>query len=235
MSNITKSPVMAMVSGESFAAKVSEILDKNSVAIFQAHAKGQIMKNPKLSQCSRESVYQCLMDCATTGVMPDGRNAYLIPYGTKCTLIIGYQGLINCILSTGRVKKIHADVIHEKDTVKVEMGEIIEHSYNWNGERGDITGVWARAILSDDTALCVAMSKAEVEEIRNGSQGKNSSPWTKHWSEMAKKTAIRRLAKLLPLSDVQQRIFDADDKQFEKSTPEIIMPEVIETTAEEAE
>lgn len=212
--SVATSNNMAMIKGDGFSKAISEVMDAQSVAIFVSHAKNQLVKNPKLANCTQESMYQCLMDCAVTGVMPDGRNGYLIPYGNKCTLIIGYQGLISCILKTGRVKKMTADIIHKNDSVKVVMGEVTEHSYDWGVERGDITGAWAQAILSDGTPLCVVMTYDEIEAIRQKSPGKNSEPWTKHWGEMAKKTCYRRLSKILPLTDVQQRVLTADDKQF---------------------
>ncbi len=224
-------PIMAMVGGEKFESNISKVLDPRSVSIFVAHAKNQMSKNPKLQECTKESVYQCLMDCAVNGVMPDGRNAYLIPFNNRkmnrvdCTLIIGYQGLISCILRGDRVTKIHADVIHKNDNVKVSMGEVIEHSYDWAGDRGEITGVWARAVLSDGDSLCIAMTKADVEKIRQASRGKDSMPWSDHWGEQAKKTAIRRLSKLLPLNEVQQQILTQDDTQFDKPKVDIQLPD----------
>ena len=44
------------------------------------------------------------------------------------------------------------------------------------------------------------MTVAEVEAIRSRSKAGRSGPWVSDWAEMAKKTAVRRLVKLLPLS-----------------------------------
>lgn len=224
-------PIMAMVGGDDFEANISKVLDDRSVSIFVAHAKNQMSKNPKLQECTKKSVYQCLMDCAVNGVMPDGRNAYLIPFNNRkenrvdCTLIIGYQGLISCILRGDRVTKIHADTIHKNDTVKVSMGEVIEHSYDWSGDRGEMTGVWARAVLKEGGSLCVAMTKADVDKIREASQGRNQAPWREHYPEQAKKTAIRRLSKLLPLNEIQQQILTQDDTQFDKTKADLQLPD----------
>ncbi len=59
------------------------------------------------------------------------------------------------------------------------------------------------------------MNFAEIERIRSFSKNKDGLTWTEHWSEMAKKTAIRRLAKRLPMSTDLEQIIQRDDETLE--------------------
>ena len=65
----------------------------------------------------------------------------------------------------------------------------------------------------------VILSKEDVDRIRQASKSSSNGPWVTHYAEMAKKTAIRRLAKYLPqyvqgLNRVQRAI-ELEEKQFE--------------------
>jgi len=65
---------------------------------------------------------------------------------------------------------------------------------------GRVTHVYAVARLKDGGIQREVMTTAEVEKIRKKSRAGQSGPWKEHWDEMAKKTVIRRLVKLLPIS-----------------------------------
>ena len=57
---------------------------------FQRIALTALQRTPKLASCKQESVFQCLLDLGSYGLLPDGRSAHLIPYGKTCTLILDY-------------------------------------------------------------------------------------------------------------------------------------------------
>lgn len=68
------------------------------------------------------------------------------------------------------------------------------------GDRGPPVGVYARAKLKDGSVEYEPLNKADVEKVRAFSKSRNGPAWTEWWEEMAKKTAIRKLSKRLPLS-----------------------------------
>jgi len=76
------------------------------------------------------------------------------------------------------------------------------------------------------------MTREEVEGIQKRSKSANNGPWKSDWAEMAKKTVVRRLSKMLPLSSEIMRHVERDDDQFEmrnvspKAPPSFILPEV---------
>lgn len=72
---------------------------------------------------------------------------------------------------------------------------------------GEITHFYAITKLRDGTTQFVVMPRWEVDEIRDGSQNYQSAkkfnsdtPWETDYPEMGKKTAIRRLSKMIPAS-----------------------------------
>uniref|UniRef100_UPI00201D222E recombinase RecT n=1 Tax=Escherichia coli TaxID=562 RepID=UPI00201D222E len=54
---------------------------------------------------------------------------------------------------------------------------------------------------------------SQIELVRSQSKAGNNGPWVTHWEEMAKKTAIRRLFKYLPVSIEIQRAVSMDEKE----------------------
>ena len=192
---------------------------------FLRIAMTAITKNPKLAECSQTSLISCLLDCATLGIDPDGRRAHLIPYGTTCTLIIDYKGLVELVRRSGEVVKIHADVECENDIFEYDCGEVTKHIIDFKGDRGAVYAVYATATMKDGAVQAEVMTVADVEKIRQSSRGKNSSPWTQHWNEMAKKTVFRRLAKWLPLASETLELLSKDDEQFNKPKVSVELPE----------
>lgn len=190
----------------------------------------QVQKNPKLGQCSKETLYTSMITCAQLGMYPDGMRAYLIPYKSTCTLIIGYKGLVELVTRSGEVTSIHADVVCDNDIFEVNMGLVEVHKIDYRKPRGKAYAAYAIARFSNGQTKAEVMTAEEIDKIRNSSPGKDSEPWTKHTNEMWKKTAFRRLAKWLPLCDQARAAIEADDRQYEKPVLEDAFATDVEVT-----
>lgn len=83
------------------------------------------------------------------------------------------------------------------------------------GENEDapVTHVYAVARLKDGGTQFEVMTRKQIELVRSQSKAGNNGPWVTHWEEMAKKTAIRRLFKYLPVSIEIQRAVSMDEKE----------------------
>jgi recombination protein RecT len=192
----------------------------------------QVQKNPKLMGCTKESLFAAIIGCGQLGIEPDGRRAHLIPYGQTCTLIIDYKGLVELVLRSGAVKRIHADIVCDHDEFETDKGRILKHAVNYKSHRGTAYAVYALAEMADGTEKAEVLTREEIEAIRKKSKGANSSPWVEHWGEMAKKTAFKRLAKWLPLDTEIHNAIDLDNEQsgFEKKPLIIAEPTTLEET-----
>lgn len=172
-----------------------------------------VQQTPKLLLCDKKSLYGAIMRAAQLGLEPDGilGQAYLIPYGTNVQFIVGYKGLIDLARRSGEVSNIIAKEVCENDEFEVDFSKEIPftHRPKLTGDRGEITHFWAMARFKDGGFHWDYLSVDEVLAIREQSSGWQSakkynktaeSPWHKNFVEMGKKTAIRRIAKYLPMS-----------------------------------
>lgn len=170
--------------------------------------------NPRLLICTRESFLASIMTAASLGLEPDGilGQAYLIPFKDQCTFMIGYKGYLTLARNSGEIRSIEAHPVYSNDHFIRRLGSnsALEH-IPADGERGEITHFYAIAKFKDGGEHWEVMTRDEVEAIRDNSQGYRSakkyakngkidSPWVNHFSEMGRKTVIRRLVKYLPIS-----------------------------------
>ncbi len=182
-------------------------------------------RTPDLLKCTQESLIEAILRSAELGLDCSGTlgEAYLIPYYNnskkvhECQFIAGYRGLAKLARNSGEVKRIEAEVIHENDRFIYQKGTkfVLEFSPNLFGKRGEIIGVYSLVEFKDGAQQAVVMSKDEVEKVRAISKAGKKGPWKDHWSEMAKKTAWRRLSKWVPLSSEKYNTalaYSADDE-----------------------
>jgi len=179
-------------------------------------------KNPKLWDCTKESVASVILQAAQWGLMPDGHHAHLIPYGNDATLQFDYKGILALVMRSGEVAHIHADIVCQNDKYRFNLGKVEEHVVDLSKDRGEAYAVYAMVRFKDGETAAIQMSKAEVEAIRKASRSGNSGPWATYPMEMWKKTAFKRLAKWLPRlpRDVQEAIRKDNESEYGHRTVE---------------
>lgn len=160
--------------------------------------------NPALSKCSPPSVMGAIMTASQLGLEPHVLGScYLVPHGSECTLIVGYQGLLQLIRRSGEIASISARVVYDSDLFEVALESTppFRHHPNLRRKTGDpIIGVYCHAVLTSGEHLFEWMAKEDVEAIRNRARASKGGPWATDWAEMARKTVLRRAAKYLPRS-----------------------------------
>jgi len=175
-----------------------------------------IRKNPKLLNCTHTSLLGAIIQAAQLGLETDGAlgHAYLVPYKTECQLQIGYRGMIDIARRSGQIVSISARVIYENDHFEYGYGldERLEHVPNMD-DPGEAIGAYAVAKLQGGGYQFEVLSMKQLDEAKKSSPGarKPDSPWHNHWDEMARKTAVRRLFKYLPVSVEIQRAVGLDE------------------------
>ena len=184
---------------------------------------------------------------------------------TECTMIIGYTGLCDLARRSGNVLSIESHVVYEGDEFEVLLGtecrvhhkpllsrgtvrfkeETKDGKYGpytvrtpyYDGEKaGDPIYVYCVAKFAGGGHHYEGMSFEEIEKIRERSKAGTDGPWITDYLEMAKKTVIRRAAKMWPLSIMDHSFTEAmhhnDEVEFDFSVNEQEQAEPRKTTAE---
>lgn len=176
---------------------------------------------PTLAKCDPISVFAAVIQSAQLGLEVGLMGeAHMVPFrtkdGWKVQLIPGYQGLMKLARNSGLINDIYVHEVRERDEFALTFGlerslihqPLTEHGFPAGDEvRGKIVGFYAVAVFKDGSKTFAAMSKHDVDKIRDGSKGYKSSKaqgkeslWDTDYLSMGLKTAIRRLSKYLPKS-----------------------------------
>lgn len=187
---------------------------------FRNAAVVAVTDNPAILECAPESVFKAVRRLAAAGLVPDGREAAIVPFKGAAQAMPMVAGLIKTARNSGEITSIWADVVYENEELRVwiEDGERkFDHTYNPLSRGGSIVGAFAVAKLKDGTIEFEPMDRTQIERRRRASSNqKGPSPtgvWADWYDEMAKKTVIRALTKRLPVSsDDMRRIMVEQDE-----------------------
>lgn len=175
------------------------------------------------------SIIQAVKDSASLGLEPTGigGEGWIIRYGRTATFRPGWQGYLKRVRNSGAVVDIDCQIVYENDSFEygwTDKGWWHRHDPArmtrtaeglWTG-RGDYYGAYAYATMPSGFVEGEFMSTDQVNlEARAMSQSFQSgqnSPWMSHWSEMARKTTIRRLVKRLPQSAVPRLLVELEER-----------------------
>lgn len=189
---------------------------------FKTVALHALNSNPDLLRCSPLSIVEAIREAAALRLEPTGLlgDAYLVKYGDNARLMPGYRGLMKLARRSGDVVNIDAQVVYASDVFDVQLGTEprIEHIPLIDGDRGSYRGAYAWARLQTGELVIDWMSYADIEQVRKSSKAAQSGPWVGFWSEMARKTVIRRLMKRLPLTTEADRALELE-AEAEHETP----------------
>lgn len=216
---------------EQFKGEIARALPRHLSAERMARiALTAFRQTPKLAECEPRSVFAAVIQSSQLGLEVGLMGeAHLVPFGNQCQLIPGYQGLMKLARNSGQVMDIYVEAvrINDKFALKLGLERSLEHEPMTapggfpasDEERGEVVGFYAVGVLKDGSRTFVAMGRAEVERIRDGSKGyqaskkyKKESRWDTDFVAMGLKTAIRRLCKYLPKSPELATALALDDQ-----------------------
>lgn len=244
-----------------FKQNLSALIDKKELALpsnvspeaFKNAAVVAIQDNPKILGCEMGSVFKSIRTLAAAGLVPDGREAALVPFKTKdgnnwidkCQAMPMVFGLIKMVRRSGEVADIRAHIVYQNE---VDQGlfeyvvgdqERLEHKPILFGDRGAPVAAYAIAVLKDGNIIREFMSAAEIDTVRRSSSAqkvytKGEKPkvsdepigiWKDWQAEMWKKSVIRRICKRLDMSsEDMRRVMVEQDTELRDVTPRELTP-----------
>jgi recombination protein RecT len=176
---------------------------------------------PKILDCNPRSFLGALMTCAQldlrVGVLGE---AYILPYksgrdgGYNAQFVLGYKGIVKLAHRSGLLAGIGFRPIYENDVFDCDYGTgAISHKPTLKGSPGQAYAYYALIRYKDGGRDFFVMSREQAIAFRDRhASGKGaSSPWILYFDEMAGKTALKQLAKTMPLDTTMANALAADE------------------------
>lgn len=207
---------------------------QNSVALLNGN---DVLAN-FARQYGTAQIKQGLLRAAYQDLDALNAEVYLIPYGSQLQFMPSFKGMTKMAkrYSTRKVKDIYSKVVRDGDTFEETIVNG-QPSINFTAKpfnNGEPIGVFAVCLFEDGGMLYETMSKDEVEKCRKSSKAQNSPAWKNFWSEMARKTVMRRLCKSITLNmdSEAQKMFNAGT-EIETDPAELAAEEIRENANNE--
>jgi recombination protein RecT len=180
-----------------------------------------VLSNRNFLTCSRDSLFKASLQCAADGLIPDGKEAAMIPFGKEVTYLPMVQGIYKKARNSGEIAILCADLVYPSDVFKYgtdsDRGRFLEHTPDLLKDRkiSDVICVFALSKTKDGDVDFEVMTRQDIEFVRSKAKAPNSPAWSNWWGEMAKKVVVKRLAKRLPTSADVQNLIDRDNEEYD--------------------
>ena len=183
---------------------------------FIGAASIAVRKNPTLLELDQSSLWNAISECARDGLVPDHREAVLLPYWDDATKrkIVRYSpmvaGIQKRLFELGDIDQINARAVYKNDRYEMLLGteERIIHMPAL-GDRGPIIGAYAIFKKGGRLIHIEWMPTEDLDKVKNAA--KTKAVWNAWPEEMTRKSVIRRGAKYVPLSHEAMEIVTRDD------------------------
>lgn len=202
--------------------------------------------NSYLATATPQSVAKALYNVAITGLSlnPVMKLAYLIPKKidgvVQAVLMPSYQGMVSLIVTGGGAQTCYAHCVYQGDYFEIMYGTEpdVVHKPKSSGKGKEIIAVYGVAVLPNGRKQVEVMYKDEIDEIREYSDSYQSFKagrtktciWVDWYSEMARKTVIKRMWKYIPKSKTPEfekaaNAIELDNQEYQSNVQQLGMIE----------
>lgn len=155
---------------------------------------------PALEVCTHDSIVKSLLDMTLQGLSPAKDQCYFIVYGNELQMQRSYFGTVAAVKRLDGVKKVRAEVVHEKDDFEIGANEDMELVVKrfvpkFENQDNQIIGAFAM-IKTDEGTDFTVMTKKEIDQSWAQTRQKNNKVQQNFSQEMAKRTVLNRAAKM---------------------------------------
>ena len=189
-----------------------------------------VQNEPDLLTADRSSFLTACLRSAQDGLLPDKRDGAIVVYNSKVKRegkeawikmaqwmpMIG--GILKKVRNSGKLATITARVVYGGDHFRYwvdDDGEHVDFEPSDSPDKSIVRRVFAMAKTTDGELYVEPLTADDIEKIRSVSRSRDKGPWVDWWEEMAKKSALRRLAKRLPNSSDLDDLLRRDDELYD--------------------
>lgn len=187
-----------------------------------------VQRNPKLLRCTRQSFFNACMSAANDGLLPDGREGAIVPYGEDeeghgksdiAQWMPMIAGLRKKVRNSGVLTDWNVQVVQQGDQFDYALGDnpFIRHKpAPTGGRKRPVLFAYSIATYPDGTKSREVMNIDQIKDIQSKSKAKRG-PWSDPISfpEMCRKTVARLHSKQLPSSTDLDRLLHRDDALYD--------------------
>ena len=202
--------------------EITELLNLNTGALVADFNKKRFVSNAlnlmfdpsankiDWSKLKKEEVFNCLLNGAKYD-LEYGREFHIIPRWNKylkrqcATAMFDYKGYIKIMKnhSIEPIKNIVVNVVYKGDIFEVDMfaEPPIKHKMLFQSEgKENVTHAYCCIIYANGSYDPEILTRKQLDDIEATSKDETKTFWGTWYTEMAKKSAIRRIQKRVPLN-----------------------------------
>jgi recombination protein RecT len=159
-----------------------------------------IHDNPALSICTKDSIYNALLNTAIMGLNPAKNQIYYIVYGNQLEARRSYFGTMLVVKRIKGVKDLIADVVYDNDVfvTSKQLGNwvIEEHTSSFeNIDPDKIKAAYCTIYFDNGSTYTEVMNKQQI--IKAWAKSKTQKVQNEFPDQMAKRTVINRACKYI--------------------------------------
>jgi recombination protein RecT len=211
---------------ESMKKKIAQELAGSNLDAdrFGLAAVTALRQNPDIAECTPQSVYNAVQRAAHDRLLPDGREGVITSYNVN----VAPKGqpprwekhaqwnpmIYGIIKRLGRYRiTVDTQVVYEADEFSQEFGDdpkIVHKPPSLGQPRGKGVGAYAIVRMPDGHVYREVMAADDIEKVRQMSKN-SGGVWVQWWTEMWRKTVLRRAAKRIPIPDDARTVVESED------------------------
>jgi recombination protein RecT len=195
--------------------------DEAKIRKFSTSVMIQVMGNEQLKKCSNESILTACIDAINLGLAVDNRNlAYLVPYGGKAQLQIGYKGYVYKVREAYPDADFKVGLVYEGD----QFGEIetvngidtFKHvvANPFENDMKKLQGAYCYITYFQNGERKGRLTILNIEEIKQLKSISKGNFWAKWERAMIEKSVTRKACKL-NFTGLVDAIDEYDNSNFE--------------------
>ena len=163
-----------------------------------------MVANPAIAECDPDSVDKAVVRCLAAGLVPDGDEAVIAPFGGKASVIWGYKGLMRNARVTTPALALWAATVWKEDIFvhKAGANPVLEHTFDEHcphtpdNVRACYAVAWMPGARFPEIEV---MYRNEIDRHKAyASKKAQGEAWKGSYGEMGEKSCLIQICKRLP-------------------------------------